>query len=250
MHPNKLIKSVLALILFLSAAALFNAADTKASSTKTGWVSISSGTLNVRSGPGTNYKSVGSLKNNTQVTVYSQTKSGWSEIRYNKKKAYVSTKFLRMYSYLMDKTKVYTFKSGGHTYRTAFKSKEKDWDEWIEWKQNTSDDYTLAIAEDNLGLYSGEKVEFVASDGYDSYIEFYQDLAYPIKLGKEWDDWGTKKKITSVNGTLKTPAGTFKSVVTVKSEDGYVNYFAPNVGFIKGTYNGKTTSELIKVTKK
>ncbi|OES46011.1 hypothetical protein [Domibacillus iocasae] len=61
---------------------------------------------------------------------------------------------------------------------------------------------------------------------------------------------GTKKKITSVNGTLKTPAGTFKSVVTVKSEDGYVNYFAPNVGFIKGTYNGKTTSELIKVTKK
>ncbi|WP_425388980.1 SH3 domain-containing protein [Domibacillus iocasae] len=77
---------------------------------------------NVRSGPCTNYKSVGSLKNNIQVTVYSQTKSGWSEIRYNKKKAYVSTKFLRMYSYLMDKTKVYTFKSSGQTWGQRKKS--------------------------------------------------------------------------------------------------------------------------------
>ncbi|MFC7371126.1 PdaC/SigV domain-containing protein [Fictibacillus iocasae] len=51
--------------------------------------------INVRSGPGTNYKIIGSMAKGQKVTVYSQTKSGWSEILYNKKKAYLSTKYLK-----------------------------------------------------------------------------------------------------------------------------------------------------------
>jgi hypothetical protein len=35
-----------------------------------------------------------------------------------------------------------------------------------------------------------------------------------------------------------TTAGTFKNIIKVKSSDGYISYFAPNVGFIKGTAIG------------
>ncbi|WP_409304702.1 SH3 domain-containing protein [Peribacillus sp. SCS-155] len=65
---------------------------------KTAFVDVSSGRLSVRSGAGNKYKIVGSLKNNAKVTVYSQTKNGWSEIIYNNKKAYISNQYLRFYT--------------------------------------------------------------------------------------------------------------------------------------------------------
>lgn len=80
--------------LFFSSFPLLNA---QASSTKIAYVDISSGVLNVRSGAGTNYKVIGTLKNKTELTIYSQTKNGWSEIKLNKKKGYVLTKYLRFY---------------------------------------------------------------------------------------------------------------------------------------------------------
>jgi uncharacterized protein YraI len=49
----------------------------------------------VRSGPGPTYPVIGNLKSGTKLQVYSNTKSGWSEIRYNKKKAYTSTQYLK-----------------------------------------------------------------------------------------------------------------------------------------------------------
>lgn len=52
--------------------------------------------LNAREKPSSKSKKVGTLKKGTKVTVYSKTKSGWSEIRYKKKKAYVSTKYLKI----------------------------------------------------------------------------------------------------------------------------------------------------------
>ncbi|MFJ8268028.1 SH3 domain-containing protein [Peribacillus asahii] len=65
-------------------------------STQTGTVTGSS--LNIRTGAGTNYKIIGSLKRGTKVTVYSTTKNGWSEIKYQNKKAYVATQYLKMNS--------------------------------------------------------------------------------------------------------------------------------------------------------
>jgi uncharacterized protein YgiM (DUF1202 family) len=47
-------------------------------------------TLNIRKGPGTNYKTVGSLKKGSKVTVY-ETKNGWARIGDNK---WVSTSYL------------------------------------------------------------------------------------------------------------------------------------------------------------
>lgn len=238
MSTKTFYKVLLALILITSTALSFNTLESKAASAKTGWVSISSGTLNVRSGPGTNYKSIGSLNNNAKVTVYSQSKSGWSQIGYKKGKAYVSTKYLRMYSYLMDKTKIYTYKYEGKTYKHSYKGKYDQWDQW----KTSSSSATYLVYEDSKGLYTGYPES-----------EYYIDLSYPLKVGKSWtvgyEGEGTSK-IIALNGTVKTPAGTFKNVVTVKSSDGYVSYLAPNVGFIKGIYNGKTDSELVSLTKK
>ena len=231
-------KTLLLIVLLLSATFPFQSTSSHAASSKVGYVSISSGVLNVRSGPGNNYKVIGSLKNNASVSVYSQSKNGWSQIGYKKGKAYVSSQYLRMYSYLMDKTKIYTYKSEGKTYKHSYKGKYDGWDEWM----TSSSNATYLVYENNEGLYTGYPES-----------EYYTDLAYPLKVGKSWtigyEGEGTSK-ITALNGTLKTPAGTFKNVVTVKDDDGYVSYYAPNVGFIKGTYKGKTNSELVSLTKK
>ncbi|MCI2256518.1 SH3 domain-containing protein [Domibacillus sp. PGB-M46] len=232
-------KIILLLIVLLSATFQFQSTSSHAASSKVGYVSISSGVLNVRNGPGSKYKVIGSLKNNASVSVYSQSKDGWSQIGYKKGKAYVSSQYLRMYSYLQDKTKIYTYKSEGKTYKHSYKGKWDKWDEWV----TSSSNATYLVYEDSEGLYSGFR-----------HSEYYIDLAYPLKVGKSWtigyEGEDTSSKITALNGTLKTPAGTFKNVVTVKSSDGYVSYLAPNVGFIKGVDQGKTVSELVSLTKK
>ncbi|MCI8965610.1 MAG: SH3 domain-containing protein [Clostridia bacterium] len=65
--------------------------STNANKTATKYVHVSEdSSLNVRSGPGTNYKIVTSLKNNEKVTVY-ETKDGWSRIGTNK---WVSSSYL------------------------------------------------------------------------------------------------------------------------------------------------------------
>jgi murein DD-endopeptidase MepM/ murein hydrolase activator NlpD len=49
--------------------------------------------LNVRSGPSASYKSLGSLKRGTKVTIHS-TKNGWYNITAGNKKGYVSSKYI------------------------------------------------------------------------------------------------------------------------------------------------------------
>ena len=55
-------------------------------------VNTSSANLNVRSGAGTGYRVVGSLKKGTQVTVYEE-KNGWARIGTNQ---WVSSKYLKL----------------------------------------------------------------------------------------------------------------------------------------------------------
>lgn len=89
-------KIVLATILAFSTISYFllSTDPASAATTENALVNTKDSDLTVRKGPGTNYKKVGSLKKGKSVTVFSKTKSGWSEIRYNDKKAYVSTKYL------------------------------------------------------------------------------------------------------------------------------------------------------------
>ncbi|MEM1502826.1 SH3 domain-containing protein [Domibacillus sp. 8LH] len=239
MNKKKLVYCAFAFILAVSALFGFHPAQSEAASgAKVGYVSIDSGVLNVRSGPGTNYKIIGTLKNNVSVSVYSQSKSGWSEINFKGKRGYVASKYLRMYSYLMDKTKVYTYKANGETFKSTYVGKYNGWDEW----QETSTGSTYLLYENNKGLYIGWRES-----------EYYMEIAYPIKVGKTWGDGfddGITYKITGTGGILTTAAGKFRGVVTVKSSEGFIMYYAPNTGIIKQIYNGKTISELIKVTTK
>ena len=76
--------------------------STNANKTATKYVHVSEdSSLNVRSGPGTNYKIVTSLKNNEKVTVY-ETKDGWSRIGTNK---WVSSSYLYTDKSTVGKTK-------------------------------------------------------------------------------------------------------------------------------------------------
>ena len=74
----------------LSAAALsLSTIDASAAQTAT----VTTDVLNVRSGAGTNYSVIGSLKNGTIVPVISES-NGWSKINYNGKTGYVSSNYL------------------------------------------------------------------------------------------------------------------------------------------------------------
>lgn len=238
MKKRNIFYFMMALLLTVSTALALHPAQPEAASAKVGYVSIDSGVLNVRSGPGTSYKVIGSLKNNTSVSVYSQTRTGWSQIGFKGKRAYVATRYLRMYSYLMDRTKVYTYKANGETFKSTYEGKYNGWDEWSE----TSTGGTYLVYENNKGLYIGWPES-----------EYNTEIVYPIKTGKAWKDAFDETivyKITGIGGTLTTAAGKFTGVVTIKSSAGFINYYAPNTGIIKQTQNGKTISELIKVTKK
>ena len=54
---------------------------------------VNTSSLNVRSGPGTNYSKIGTLTKGTKVSVISEN-NGWSKITYNGKDAYVSSSYL------------------------------------------------------------------------------------------------------------------------------------------------------------
>ncbi|MGE8203784.1 SH3 domain-containing protein [Heyndrickxia sp. NPDC080065] len=96
MKKSIILKMLLCFILLIPIMTLSNSLlITKAATPQIGKVDLENGTLNVRNGPGINNKKIGFLRNGAKVNVYNQTKSGWSEIRYNKKKAYISTQYLR-----------------------------------------------------------------------------------------------------------------------------------------------------------
>ena len=56
--------------------------------------SVNATSLNVRSGAGTNYSKVGSLKNNTQVTIVAKCSNGWLKIKYGSGYGYVSGQYI------------------------------------------------------------------------------------------------------------------------------------------------------------
>lgn len=95
LKPNFALKSFVAFILFLSLFSAFNFEASAAVKTTAKSATVTADNLNVREKPSSSSKKVGSLKKGTKVTVYSNTKQGWTEIQYNKKKAYVNSKYLK-----------------------------------------------------------------------------------------------------------------------------------------------------------
>ncbi|MFJ7858037.1 SH3 domain-containing protein [Peribacillus sp. NPDC097206] len=93
------------IILFLLLALVFTLSprpDVLAASEKTAYVDIKSGYLNVRSGPGNKYKSIGKLYNKDKIKVIS-VKSGWAKFIDNGKSRYTSNDYLRYYKTMSKK---------------------------------------------------------------------------------------------------------------------------------------------------
>lgn len=55
---------------------------------------VNATSLNVRSGPGTNYSKIGSLKNNTKVSIVAKCSNGWLKIKFNNSYGYVSADYI------------------------------------------------------------------------------------------------------------------------------------------------------------
>ena len=55
---------------------------------------VNASTLNVRSGPGTNYSKIGSLKNNTKVSIVAKYSNNWLKIKFNNGYGYVSGDYI------------------------------------------------------------------------------------------------------------------------------------------------------------
>lgn len=214
----------------------FNSLPVEANTKKTAFVNVSKGSsLNVRSSANSKSKKIGSLKDGLKVIVYSKTKSGWSEIRYKKKKGYVSTNYLMFAnSYLKDKSKVYIYETQGKKYKEIYVGKSNYGEDIWE-----SDKETYSVHEDKNGLYTG------IPDFY-----YMVDIDYPVKKGKKWrrgEQGQVNAQISSVNKTVKTPAGTFKNCIEVKHNGRDTYYYARNVGLVKSMLNGKLFSQLISL---
>lgn len=210
---------------------------------------VTASILNVREKPSLSAKKIGTLTKGTKVTVYSKPNNGkWSEIRYKSKKAYIYTKYLnfkaaKRTSFLLDKTKIYTYIGQNGTFQLIPTGKKYNqiWDKWY-YSSKADGKQLFIVSENSKGLYTG----YIDS-------EYYIDIKYPAMVGQNWDigyESEGKARITSITKTVKTTAGTFKNCVVVKEDSGYVSYFAKNIGLVKATNNGKTVTILKSLKKK
>lgn len=90
---KKLTKLII-LVLILSTTSFFSNTELEAEAATNKVSATTTDNLNVREKPTTNAKKLGTLKKGTKVEVHEKLSSGWSKITYNKKAAYVNTKYL------------------------------------------------------------------------------------------------------------------------------------------------------------
>lgn len=57
---------------------------------------VNASSLNVRSGPGTNYKKIGTLSNGTKVVILDSSNAGWHKIQYSSTVGYVSKDYINV----------------------------------------------------------------------------------------------------------------------------------------------------------
>ncbi|WP_050614472.1 SH3 domain-containing protein [Bacillus testis] len=218
----------------------------KATSTRIATVTVN--VLNVREKASETSKKVGSLAHGTSVQVTVNLTNGWTEIIYNKKKAFVASAYLSFAAasspatFKKNPAKIYQYKSmdGVHTYKSDGKKYNKT---WIIWNgQGPKYRQTVVEQETKDGLLNGWP-----NSSYET------TLKYPLKVGTTWVESyenGTTAQILSLTKSVKTPAGTFLNVVEVKNSEGKISYYAPNVGFVQELTNGKVTNQLIKISAK
>ena len=146
--------------------------------------------------------------------------------------------------YLKDPNKTYYYHSneiGRGSYYYYFPGEEyPDWNLWYVYEEN-GDSYAVVERQDSGGYGFGYP-----------YSEITFVITNPIEVGHSWDiEYGyqilSSYEITATNMTVTTPAGTFENVIEVTEKDGWVGYYAPNIGIVKTTVDGETMVELTKI---
>lgn len=140
--------------------------------TKTAHVDIESGVLNIRSGPGKNYKVIGTLKNKEKITIYSGSNGTWAETMHKNKKGYVTNEYLRYYRTM---SRNEAKKISEKVYNTQLKIKENRYYTKAQIKKTLSGTFTSS--------YINNLIEYeMSSYGRDSRgnILYAWDYDYPI----------------------------------------------------------------------
>ena len=161
-------------------------------------------------------------------------------------------------SFILDKTKVYTWEyyDNGEVFRSTSSYSKMEYEGvsgWDLWRETVGDDAGyFAVKENDSGLY-----ELTCTDLGIVYCELkeegpYISLEYPLLIGGKWGSLQNVYDpviytVISTNRIVNTKAGTFKKVVEVMDSDGWVYYYAPNVGLVKAVENGITFAELVKL---
>lgn len=211
-------------------------------------------TVKIYQKPSTKSKVIETIKKGQGVVVLKKHKNGWSKISLQFATGYIQTKYLSnakanvKTAYAMNTHKTYRYYlplnkgSDFNTYYTAkFKTiyaPNKTLTNF--WYLNSEPDAYGRIEYDtSKGLYTGYKDIGIATLA----------VKYPVKLNKTWKGLeGQSLKIVAIDKKVKTKAGTFKNVIVVKDgQEKNYSYYAPQVGLIKQSYNGKTISELSSI---
>lgn len=234
------------------------------SGTTTGKYIVKVTSLNVRSGAGTNYKIIGSVKKNTTVNVTSVTK-GWGKINHNGKDGYIS-----LSAQYVTKSNKSIYKSSRETISTEskmgrmelygfdingnrlFKCILRDSEEFYEYTQPEIEIGTTLVLEDNVTCppaktktkKDGNKTitEKVPSGRVGTWNEFYGDFIIERKtIGNKqvWNLTVTKLKDGKVVNTLKK---------TGISDSKYPKGDLNNLVLWFGQYKDKPTCDEIGLT--
>lgn len=217
---NSLLIKISIVLTIIVGLIVSNGLETKAATTYSGIVKVSSTSLKEKAS--SKAKTVGTLKKGSIINVYAKSKSGWAEVYYKKKKAYISTKHLTLskkISFLMDKTKVYTYENAnGATVSLKYSHQKDGWNVW-KTRLGTSGDVI-------------ERETKYALEGKDG-SQVFEQLNYPLYVGKKVTYRNEVTKISSLTKTVKTIAGTYKNCIELQQlESGDTSYFARGVGLV------------------
>lgn len=152
--------------------------------------------------------------------------------------------------YQPDKSKTYVYEVFGGwwnetmTYAGTNYTGTHGWDLWKSVASDGEVTYTIE-REDSSGYFYKDCENGTTCNG-----DSVTYLKYPLTKGQTWKTTmfapGTYT-IVATDRTVTTRAGTFHNVIEVKSEEGDLLYYAPNVGNIKSDAFGETVLELVEI---
>lgn len=245
--------TLLSLLLFLNPLPLQEAHYTEAATVS---YVVAKQDVYLRSQPTKDAKKIATIKNHSEVKVFSANKT-WSYIQVGNVKGYVYTNVLSKNN--PKQTAPAQMVTGG-----------------LSPKAERSYTYSPSFEEDGRKMtYSATKrngvTELLNTDGFGyAYLEsakafemgiansdvFFFSLSYPMKKGSTIHDtdYGieentiTKVLVKSTSTTVKTAAGTFNNVIVLNYPNGAQLYIARDYGIIKIVNAfGQTTAELVQV---